>query len=622
MIRDNRENSSHNRRNRLLIGLGVFGVLLIGRLFYIQIIDDRYKTDAANNSMVHIPIYPTRGIIYDREGRILVGNKICYDLMVTPREVGPFDTTALASVLNIPREQIVEKMAYYRKFRTKIGYQTLTMFRQISSEDYMRFAEMKYKFPGFYGQARSVRQYPYNAGGNLLGYVSEVDGDFIKKHPGEYRSGDYAGKTGIEAAREEDLRGVKGDEIWLRNSSNHIEGRYKDGELDREAVPGRDIVTTIDAELQHYGQMLMENKVGSLVAIEPSTGEILTLVSSPGIDVDMLADIGSHYSEISSNPYKPMFNRAVQASYPPGSVFKLVNGLIGLQEGVLTPETMYPCSQGYHYGNHKLGCHAHKSPINMEESIMMSCNAYYCFVLKSILENRKYDNIDDAFDKWNEYVHSFGFGEKLGSDFPSELGGNIPTSALYDKRYGKKHWKANTVISLSIGQGEIGCTPLHLANLCATIANRGFYYIPHMIKDSEGVEIDPKYHERKYTMVDTTNFKKIIHGMWRGVNSGPGNGGTGWIAAIPGEDVCGKTGTAQNPLGADNSVFICFAPMDNPKIAVAAYVEHGGFGATWAAPIASLLTEMYLHGEIAPERKDLEKRILSGNLMDRVRIRR
>ena len=610
------------RENKLLIGLCTVAVILILRLFSIQIIEDKYKMDAENNSMVYSTIYPTRGIINDRYGNILVGNKVAYDLLVTPREVEEFDTLTFCRVLDVTPEFVREKMAEYKKNRKRIGYQSVVMLKQIEPEAYMRFAEVAYKFPGFRGQARSIRDYPFNAGGNLLGYVSEVNQKYIDQHPGEYRSGDYAGQTGIEAAREKELRGEKGYNIYLRNSKNRIESRYKDGEFDKEAVPGDDVMTTIDAELQHYGQMLMANKVGSLVAIEPSTGEILTMVSSPGIDVDQLANIGQHYKDIATDPYKPMFNRAVQAPYPPGSVFKLVNGLIGLQEGVLTPNTMYPCSMGYHFGRNKLGCHAHKSPINFEESIMMSCNAYYCYVLRNLLENSKYDSIDEAMDKWNEYVRSFGFGQKLGSDFPSELGGFIPDSKYYNKVYRKGGWKATTVISLSIGQGEIGTTPLHMANLCATIANRGYYYIPHIIKDSENVSIDEKYKERKYTMVDTTHFQKVVGGMYRAVNSGFGSGGTASIAAVPGLDICGKTGTAQNPHGYDHSVFICFAPRDNPKIAVAAYVENGGFGATWAAPIASLLTEMYLTREIRPERKALEDRVLKGNLMDRVRVKK
>lgn len=607
------------RHKKLVIGLIVAAVILLSKLFYIQIINDRYKKDASNNSMVYDIIYPTRGTIYDRNGVIIVGNKVAYDILVTPREVQPFDTLLLAQSLDVDPDFIRDKMAEYRRNRRRIGYQSMVLLKQLPPDIYMRFAEIQYKFPGFKGQIRSIRDYPVNAGGNLLGYVSEVDASYIKKHPEEYRAGDYAGKTGIEAAMEKELRGVKGYHIYLRNSHNQIEDRYKDGEMDKEAIPGNDITTTIDAHLQQYGQELMQNKVGSLVAIEPSTGEILTMVSSPGIDVEMLADIGKHYKEIVNDPHKPMFNRAVQAAYPPGSVFKLVNGLIGLEEGVLKPEYTYPCSMGYHFGNHKLGCHGHRSPLNLEEAIMMSCNGYFCYVLKNVLENKKYEGAGEALDKWNDYVKSMGFGRKLGSDFPSELGGTIPGSSYYNRIYGKGRWKFTTIISISIGQGEVGATPMQIANLCATVANRGYYHIPHIIKDSEGVSIDSKFHERQYTMVDTTNYSKIVNGMWRAVNNGPGTGCTASIAAVPGLDICGKTGTAQNPRGADNSVFICFAPKDNPKIAVAAYVENAGFGATWAAPIASLLIEKYLNGEISDSRKPLEQRVLNGNLMSRVK---
>lgn len=607
------------RANKLRIGLLIMAGILIAKIFYIQIIDDRYKIDASNNSMVYDIIYPTRGVIYDRNGKIIVGNKVAYDILVTPKEVTEFDTLLLASVLEVEPDFIRSKMAEYRKNRRRIGYQSVIMMKQLSAEKYMKFSEIQYKFPGFRGQVRSIRDYPFNAGGNLLGYVSEVDQSYISRHPGEYRPGDYAGKTGLEAAREADLKGEKGYHIYLRNSHNQIQTRYKDGEMDKEAIPGKDIVTTIDADLQQYGQLLMQNKVGSLVAIEPSTGEILTMVSSPGIDVEMLADIGKHYKEIVSDPHKPMFNRAVQAPYPPGSVFKLVNGLIGLEEGVLKPEYTYPCNKGYYFGKHKLGCHAHRSPLDLEDAIMMSCNGYFCYVMRNILENRKYRSQAEALDKWHDYVSSFGFGHKLGSDFPAELGGTIPTSNYYNKIYGKGGWKFTTVISISIGQGEIGVTPLQIANMCATVANRGYYYIPHIVKDSDSLRIDDKFRERQYTMVDTTNFKKVIKGMWKAVNSGFGSGGTASIAAVEGLDICGKTGTAQNPRGADNSVFICFAPMDNPKIAVAAYVENAGFGATWSAPIASLLVEKYLTGQISDKRKPLEERMLNGDLMSRVK---
>ena len=600
-----------NRKNKLLTGLVAIAVILLGKLFYIQIINDKYKKDASNNSMVYNYIYPPRGVIYDRNGEILVGNEVCYDISVTPRDVQPFDTVALASALDTTVDFIRERMAYYRKYRTRIGWQTLSFIKHITPENYIKFAEEAYRFPGFKAEVRSVRQYPFNAGGNLLGYISEVDQDYIDAHP-EYRSGDYVGKTGLEAAMEEKLRGVKGYHIYLRDSRNRVQSPYMEGAEDKEAEPGRDVVSTIDAHLQQYGQQLMEGKVGSVVAIEPSTGEILAMVSSPGIDVDVLSDIGRHYGEIARNPRKPMFNRTVMASYPPGSVFKLINGLIGLQEGTLVPSNSYPCSHGFPYGgNHRLGCHGHASPLNLLSAIATSCNGYFCYVFRNILDNKKYKSVADAFDVWREYVLSFGFGRKLGSDFPSELGGNIPTSAFYDKVYGQGRWRFQTIISLSIGQGEIGATPLQIANLAATMANRGFYYIPHIVKDSEGVEIDPKYKERQYTMVDTTHFHTAVEGMYMAVNGGGSAGGTAFAARIPGLDVCGKTGTAQNPHGKDNSVFICFAPKDNPRIAVAAYVENAGFGATWALPVASLMLEKYLTGEISPQRKYLEDRLLT-----------
>lgn len=610
-----------DRSHKILIGLGVVAAILLGKLFVIQIIDDRYKTDAANNSMVYDVVYPTRGIIYDRNGEILVGNKAAYDIIVSPREVKPFDTLALAQTLGTDPDFIRQKMEYYRKYRSRIGYQAQTLLKQVSPENYMKFAEIQYKFPGFKGQMRTIREYPINAGGNLLGYVSEVDQDYMSRHEGEYRAGDYAGKTGIEAAREKDLRGEKGYHVYLRDSHNQIQTSYNDGALDQEAIPGKDIYTTIDAHLQEYGQMLMSNKVGSVVAIEPKSGEILAMVSSPCIDVDVLGDIGQHYAEIAKDPYKPMFNRTVMASYPPGSVFKLVNGLIGLQEGVLKPSDRYPCSYGFPYGNgHKLGCHGHASPLGLFDAIATSCNGYFCYVFRSILENRKFGSIQEAFDKWREYVLSFGFGRKLGSDFPSELGGNIPTSNFYNKRYGRRGWKFPTIISLSIGQGEIGATPLQIANMCATVANRGYYIVPHIIKASEGVEIDPLYFQKQYTMVDTAHFEKAVKGMYMAVNGGGAAGGTGFSARVDGLEICGKTGTAQNPRGADNSVFICFAPKDDPKIAIAVYVENAGFGATWASPIASLMIEKYLIGDISSaERKSLEKRMMDGKLMSRVK---
>lgn len=599
-----------NRRNKLLFALVAAVLLLLGKIFYIQIINDEYKEDASNNSMVYKTIYPPRGIIYDRNGEILVGNSVCYDIMVTPRDVRAFDTLALASALGVSEDFVREKMAYYRKYRSRIGYQTVSFIKQMKAEDYVRFAEVQSSFPGFSSQVRSIRDYPFNAGGNLLGYISEVSPSYIEKHP-EYKSGDYAGQSGLEAAREEELRGEKGYHIFLRDSRNRLQSAYQDGSEDKSAVPGKAIVSTIDAHLQQYGQRLMEGKLGSVVALEPSSGEILAMVSSPGIDVEMLSDIGKHYSQIASDPRKPMFNRTVMASYPPGSVFKLVNGLIGLEEGVLRPENQYPCHNGYAYtSSRKLGCHAHSSPLDFRSAIATSCNGYFCYVMKNILENQKYGSTAQALDAWREYVLSFGFGRNLGSDFPSELGGNIPSSKYYDRVYRKGSWRFQTVVSLSIGQGEIGATPLQIANLAAIMANRGYYYIPHLVKDSEGVVIDSIYHERQYTKVDPKHFETAVEGMYMAVNGGGSAGGTAFSAAVEGLDICGKTGTAQNPHGKDNAVFICFAPKDDPKIAIAAYVENAGFGATWALPVATLMLEKYLTGEVSQRHLPMEKRML------------
>ena len=609
-----------SRRNTILLVIFVIFLAIAIRLFTIQIVDKQYRETAGNNALKYVTIYPARGRILDRYGNTIVENKLTYDIMVSPRQVSEFDTLAICQIFGLTPEFVRERFDSYSTNDRKIGFGSMPFLKQVSSEQYNAFAEKAFLFPGFDAVARTARIYPVNAGGNLIGYVSEVDRDYIEAHP-EYRAGDFAGKTGLERAYEKRLSGEKGYTVYYRDARGKIKGHYDNGSLDKEAVAGSDITTTIDANLQAYGETLMKNKVGSVVAIEPSTGEILTLISSPGIDVSQLAEINKYYKEISENPYNPMFNRTVQSAQPPGSVFKLVNGLIGLQEGVLRRETRYPCSRGYTNGKVHVGCHGHPSPINLPQSIAMSCNAYYCYVLRSIMDNRKYGgNIEDAFNHWREYVTSFGFGKKLGSDVPYELGGNVPTVNTYNKLHGKGRWKSLSIISLSIGQGELGCTPLHLANFCATIANRGWFYTPHMIKGSEDYLLDSTYTVRNYTMVDTTWFPLIVEGMNMSVY---GDGGTSHVAQVPGVNMCGKTGTAQNPHGDDHSVFICFAPRDNPKIAVAAYIENGGFGATWAAPIASLIVEKYLNGEIAEgTRSELEKRVKNGYLLNKVPVRK
>ncbi len=607
------------RKNILLVSIIVVFTLIVVRLFYIQIISKYYRINAENNALKYETIYPARGLILDRNGATLVSNKITYDIMVTPVEVTPFDTLEFCSIFGIDTSFVNSKFREYRKYRTRVGFQTLPFIKQVSGEHYNIFIEKQYKFPGFSGTPRTIRTYPSNAGANLYGYISEVDADYIKKNP-EYRQGDYAGRTGMEMAYEEQLRGEKGYNIYLRDAHNRIKERYEEGEYDKTAVAGKDVTSTIDAVLQAYGEELMQNKVGSLVAIEPSTGEILTMVSSPGLEISKLAEINKYYQEIVTDPYKPMYNRAVMSPQPPGSVFKLVNGLIGLQEGVITPSSTYSCHGAYTVGNLRVGCHGHPSPLDFRRSIMMSCNTYYCYVFRAILDNPKYKTIRESFTMWKEYVESFGFGVKLNTDIPSEQAGTMPTAEWYDRLHGKNRWRSLSIISLAIGQGEIGSTPLHLANLAAIIANRGWFYTPHLQKDMPDNPIDSRFKELHYTMVDTTWFKYVVDGMYLAVNGGPG--ATGRLAIIPGLDLCGKTGTAQNPHGNDHSIFICFAPKENPRIAVAAYIENAGFGSTWAAPISSLLVEKYLNGEISPGRKWLETNMINGYLLDRVTVRR
>ena len=459
----------------------------------------------------------------------------------------------------------------------------------IPKEDKLRFDEGNFR--GFYTVYRTVRQYPRKVGGNLLGYVGEVNADMIRRNP-SYKPGDYVGMSGVESAYEALLRGRKGVRIQEVDTHGAIKGSYMNGMYDTLPESGKYLVSTIDARLQLFAEELMAGKVGAAVAIEPSTGEILMMVSSPTYDPDQMVgrERSKHYAEMVRNKRRPMFNRAVRAKYPPGSTFKLVQGLIGLQEGVLKPSDRHICNQGYSAGRLKMRCHAHPSPLDLRFAVSTSCNAYFCYVFRDILDNPKYGSVKEGFDVWRKYVESFGFGRKLGSDFLGEGNGYVPDRAYYDRVY-RGSWNSLTVLSLSIGQGELGCTPLQMANLAAIIANRGYYYIPHIVKKIEGQDsLDRRFYERHYTMVEPKYFEPIVEGMWRGVHVD----GTSRMARLDGWDVCGKTGTAQNPHGRDHSTFLSFAPKDNPKIAISVYVENGGFGATTALPIASLLEEYYL----------------------------
>lgn len=597
-------------KNIVLGSFLLLSTLLILRLLYIQVIDSSYKHTALNNVMKYEVIYPARGLVYDRNGEIIVNNLISYDILVTPREMSAFDTTELCRIFSISRQTLNERLNDINLRRRQIGFQSVPIIKQASVAEHALFQERLYNFPGFSSIPRTVRSYPRNSGGNLLGYISEVDPDFLRRNP-EYSRGDYTGKTGIEESYETYLKGQKGQSIYLRDVNNRIVSSFDNGTQDRDAIPGKDVISTIDADLQEYGEMLMSNKVGSVVAIEPATGEILCMVSSPGISTDQLANFSRHYGTLVSDPYKPMLNRAVMSPYPPGSVFKLVNGLVGLQEGVITPESRFGCSMGYHAGALHVGCHAHPSPTDLIQSIQMSCNAYYCNVFRLILDNKKYNKIGDALTEWGNHVGSFGFGRKLNSDFPAEQTGLIPTSSYYDNAY-RGRWNSLTVISLSIGQGEIGATPLQLANLAAIIANRGYYIVPHIVREVKDTLIDRSaFTQRNYTSIDPKYFDPIIEGMYRAVHGGAYS--TAQRVRTSGIELCGKTGTAQNPHGNDHAVFICFAPRENPQIAMVAYVENAGFGGTWAAPIAALMVEKYLTGTTT--RPDLLNQIMSANFI-------
>ena len=594
-----REEGHVRMRTLQCVVLLVFG-LLLGRAAYLQLVDRRYVELAKANVLRHVVQYPPRGEVFDRRGEYLVQSRECYDLMVIPREIGRqgFDTARMCEVLGIQRTRLDREMANAR-MRPRAPHLVASY---ISKEDKLRFDECN--FPGFYTVFRTVRQYPRKIGGNLLGYVGEVNADMLKRYP-SYRAGDYAGMSGVELAYEQRLKGEKGVRIQEIDTHGAVKGSYMNGRYDSLPEPGRYLVSTIDARLQLLGEELMRGKVGAAVAIEPATGEILMMVSSPSYDPDELVgrERGNNYMKMLYNKRRPLFNRAVKAKYPPGSTFKLVQGLIGLQEGVLRPSDTHTCNLGYQVGRLKMACHAHASPLDLRFAVATSCTAYFCYVFRDILENRKYGGVKEGFDVWRDYVESFGFGRKLGSDFLDEGSGYVPDRAYYDRKY-RRSWNALTVLSLSIGQDALGCTPLQLANLACIVANRGYYYIPHIVKRVEGEDsLDRRFYERHYTKVDPKHFEPIVEGMWRGVNVG----GTSTAARLEGWDVCGKTGTAQNPHGRDHSTFLSFAPKDNPRIAISVYVENGGFGASAALPIASLLEEYYLTDTI--RRPELLERI-------------
>lgn len=601
----------------LRIVVCIIAAVLVGRLFYVQIIDGKYDALAESNIMRPEIEYPMRGEVVDRHGEPLIRSRVCYDVMVVWDNLpkSGFDSLHLISILDIPIEKLRREMR-----RAKQAPHSPHLVVGYLPQDAKLILDES-GFDGFYTRFRTAREYPRKIGGNLLGYVSEISEEQLKKWH-NYAAGDYVGVGGIESYYEADLRGEKGVSYRIRDTRGAVKGAYDGGANDVLPEKGKRIVSTIDGRLQEFAEELMVGKIGSVVAIEPSTGEILVMVSSPTYNPDLMVgrQRGNNYSEMLHNQRKPQYSRAIKENYPPGSTFKLVQGLIGLQEGVLTPSQRYECNQGFHYGvgSHarRQKCHVHRNNLNLREAVAHSCNAYFCYVFKNIITNRKYGNVKEGMRKWNEYVYSFGFGHKLGVDLYGEYGGYVPTPEHLDEVNGR-YWNWGTVLSCAIGQGEMAATPLQMANLAATIANRGYYYTPHIVRSVEGRDsLDSRFYERHYTMVDSVHFETIIDGMWMSVNKE----GTSRLAYLKGWDVCGKTGTAQHDRKkpdksssySDHSAFISFAPRNNPQIAIAVYIEHGGWGSSAAVPIASLIEEMYLTDTIT--RPELVDRMMNLSL--------
>mgnify|MGYP000183471414 CR=1 FL=1 len=601
-------------KRKYVIGAAAIVIVLIYvfRLFDLQIMTDDYKKNADSNAFLNKIQYPSRGAIYDRNGKLLVFNQPAYDITFVPREVTQLDTLDLCSALNITREQFDKRMKDVKNRWMNPGYSKYThqvFMTQLSAEECGVFQEKLFKFPGFYIQRRTIRQYTYNSAGHLLGDIGEVSKKDIENDD-YYIRGDYIGKQGIEKSYEKYLRGEKGVEILLRDAHGRIQGHYMDGQLDRSSVPGKNLTLGIDIDLQMLGERLLQHKIGAIVAIEPATGEILCMVSSPTFDPHLMIgrQRGKNHRLLQMDKRKPLLNRAIMGAYPPGSTFKTAQALTFLQEEIIHEDyPTFPCAHGFNHKGLHVGCHGHGSPLSLIPAIATSCNSYFCWGLYRMFGDKKYGSPQNAITVWKDHMVSQGFGYRLGTDLPGEQRGLIPNAKFYDKPY-RGSWNGLTVISISIGQGEILATPLQIANLSATIANRGYFYTPHLVREIQDTVISPEFTVPKHTMVDSHYYDYVVEGMRMAVT-----GGTCRIGAIPGIEVCGKTGTAQNPHGKDHSAFMGFAPMDNPKIAIAVYVENAGFGATYGVPIGSLMMEMYLNRKIAPERKYLEERMLQSN---------
>lgn len=608
-------------RRYVIAGVAIFIVTVyIIRLFTLQIMSDDYKKNADSNAFLKKVEFPARGVISDRNGKLLVYNQNAYDIMVVMNEEkGRLDTTEFCNSLGITKEFFIKRMEEIKDRNKNPGYSRFTQqlfMSQLSEKEFSVFQEKIYRFPGFYVQRRSVRQYTMPYAAHVLGDVAEVSAADIEEDS-YYQPGDYIGKMGVEKSYEKQLRGEKGVQIMLRDAHGRIQGSFMNGKFDRRPVPGKDLTLSLDIKLQALGERLLEGKIGSIVAIEPSTGEVLCMVSSPTYDPRTVTGRkrGKMHAMLSRNPWKPLLNRSIMGMYPPGSTFKTTQGLTFLTEGIIGPGTSFPCHHGFYCRGLHVGCHGHASPISLVPAIGTSCNGYFCWGLYYMLGNRKkYKNVQEGMNTWRDYMVSMGFGYKLGIDLSGEKRGLIPNAQYYDKAY-RGSWNALTVISIAIGQGEVLLTPLQIANLGATIANRGYFYTPHVVKKVKGEQLEAKFREKHYTKASRRAYEYIVAGMRRAVT-----GGTCRAADRADYEVCGKTGTAQNH-GQDHSIFMGFAPMNNPKIAIAVYVENGGFGADYGVPIGALMMEQYIKGKLSPESEkratDFQRRRISYGAANR-----
>lgn len=608
-------------RRYVIAGVAIFIVTVyIIRLFTLQIMSDDYKKNADSNAFLKKVEFPARGVISDRNGKLLVYNQNAYDIMVVMNEEkGRLDTTEFCNSLGITKEFFIKRMEEIKDRNKNPGYSRFTQqlfMSQLSEKEFSVFQEKIYRFPGFYVQRRSVRQYTMPYAAHVLGDVAEVSAADIEEDS-YYQPGDYIGKMGVEKSYEKQLRGEKGVQIMLRDAHGRIQGSYMNGKFDRRPVPGKDLTLSLDIKLQALGERLLEGKIGGIVAIEPSTGEVLCMVSSPTYDPRTVTGRkrGKMHAMLSRNPWKPLLNRSIMGMYPPGSTFKTTQGLTFLTEGIIGPGTSFPCHHGFYCRGLHVGCHGHASPISLVPAIGTSCNGYFCWGLYYMLGNRKkYKNVQEGMNTWRDYMVSMGFGYKLGIDLSGEKRGLIPNAQYYDKAY-RGSWNALTVISIAIGQGEVLLTPLQIANLGATIANRGYFYTPHVVKKVKGEQLEAKFREKHYTKASRRAYEYIVAGMRRAVT-----GGTCRAADRADYEVCGKTGTAQNH-GQDHSIFMGFAPMNNPKIAIAVYVENGGFGADYGVPIGALMMEQYIKGKLSPESEkratDFQRRRISYGAANR-----